>query len=55
MLELTPDQQQFVNAQVALGGYKDPAEVVQAGIELLRKAVDSDSSQTVQEIRDSPS
>ena len=50
MIELTPEQQQFVEAQVAAGGFKDPADVVFAGIELLRKAAERDYIETVQEI-----
>ena len=38
MIELTPEQKQFVEAQVATGSFKDSTEVVQAGIDLLRKA-----------------
>jgi Arc/MetJ-type ribon-helix-helix transcriptional regulator len=52
MIELTPKQQQFVEAQVAAGGFKDPTEVVQAGIELLRKAAERDYSETVREIHE---
>jgi len=51
MIELTPEHQQFVEAQVAAGGFKDPAEVVRAGIELLRKAAEHDYTETVQEIQ----
>ena len=37
MLELTPQQQQFVDAQVAAGNFSEPAEVVQAGLDLLQQ------------------
>ena len=50
MFELTPEQQQFVEAQVTTGGFKDPTEVVQAGIELLRQAAERDYAETVQAI-----
>jgi len=52
MIELTPEQKQFVEAQVATGGYKDPSEVVQAGIDMLRRAAELDYAETVQEIQD---
>ena len=52
MIELTPEQLRFVEAQVAAGGYKDPADVVRAGIELLRKATEQDYRETVREIRE---
>jgi putative addiction module CopG family antidote len=38
MVELTPEYQQFVEAQVATGIFKDTSEVIEAGLELLRKA-----------------
>ena len=37
MIELTPQQQQFVDEQVATGIFKEPAEVVQAALELLQQ------------------
>ena len=37
MIELTPQQQQFVEAQVAAGNFSEPAEVVQAALELLQQ------------------
>ena len=37
MLELTPQQQQFVDAQVAAGNFSEPAEVVQAALDLLQE------------------
>ena len=37
MLELTPQQQQFVDAQVAAGNFSEPAEVVQAALDLLQQ------------------
>lgn len=52
MIELTPEQQQFVEAQVASGGFKDPAEVVRAGIDLLRKSTERDYAETVQELQE---
>ena len=35
MIELTPAQQNFVDAQVAAGVFRDPNEVVQAAFDLL--------------------
>lgn len=35
MIELTPSQQDFVEAQVATGVFRDPGEVLQAALELL--------------------
>lgn len=35
MIELTPSQQDFVDAQVATGVFRDPSEVLQAALELL--------------------
>jgi Arc/MetJ-type ribon-helix-helix transcriptional regulator len=53
MLELTPENQQFIDAQVAIGAFKDPADVIQAGLELLRKtAAQRDYEETVREIRE---
>jgi len=52
MIEFTPEQQHFIEAQVAAGGFNDPSEVVQAGIELLRKAAERDYSETIQEIQE---
>ena len=37
MIELTPQQQQFVDAQVATGVFKEPAEVVGVALELLQQ------------------
>lgn len=52
MIELTPEQKQFVDAQMATGAFKDPSEVVQAGFELLRKATERrEYDETVQEIQ----
>ena len=36
MIELTPEQQQFVDAQVAAGAFAKPAEVVGAALNLLQ-------------------
>jgi putative addiction module CopG family antidote len=35
VIELTPSQQDFVDAQVATGVFRDPSEVLQAALELL--------------------
>jgi putative addiction module CopG family antidote len=35
MLELTPQQQQFIDAQVATGMFREPSEVVGAALSLL--------------------
>ena len=51
MLELTPQQQQFVDAQVAAGNFSEPAEVVQAGLDLLRRGAQREYDETVQDIR----
>ncbi len=37
MLELTPQQQQFVDAQVAAGIFHEPSEVVGAALALLNE------------------
>lgn len=37
MIELTPQQQQFVDAQVSAGIFSQPADVVGAALELLRE------------------
>lgn len=37
MIELTPQQQQFVDAQVASGIFKEPAEVVGVALSLLQQ------------------
>ena len=36
MIELTPQQQQFVDSQIATGRFKEPAEVVGAALTLLQ-------------------
>jgi putative addiction module CopG family antidote len=36
MIELTPQQQQFVDTQVAAGLFKEPAEVVGVALDLLQ-------------------
>jgi len=52
MIELTPEQNQFVETLVAAGSFKDSSEVVQAGIELLRKASERrEYDATVKEIQ----
>ena len=58
MIELTPEQKQFIDAQVATGSFKDSTEVVQAGIDLLREAAElrkaaeqRESGETVDDIR----
>lgn len=37
MIELTPQQQQFIDAQVAAGVFKEPSEVVRAALDLLQR------------------
>jgi len=37
MIELTPQQQQFVDAQVAAGAFREPSEVVRAALDLLQQ------------------
>ena len=53
MIELTPQQQQYVDAQVATGTYKGPAEVVQAALDLLRKTAQRERDETIEDIRQS--
>jgi putative addiction module CopG family antidote len=36
MIELTPEQQQFIDTQVAAGVFREPAEVVGAALDLLQ-------------------
>ena len=35
MIELTPQQQQFIDTQIAMGIFKEPADVVGTALELL--------------------
>ena len=51
MLELTPQQQQFVDAQVAAGNFSKPAEVVQAALDLLQRSAQQEYDETVENIR----
>ena len=37
MIELTAQQQQFIEAQVATGIFKEPSEVVDAALDLLQE------------------
>ena len=37
MIELTPQQQQFIDSQVALGLFKEPTEVVGVALSLLQQ------------------
>jgi antitoxin ParD1/3/4 len=37
MIELTPQQQQFVEAQVATGAFKEPSEVISVALALLQQ------------------
>ena len=37
MIQLTPQQQQFVDAQVASGVFKEPAEVIGVALDLLKQ------------------
>lgn len=37
MIELTPQQQQFVDAQVAAGLFREPTEVISVALELLEQ------------------
>jgi putative addiction module CopG family antidote len=37
MIQLTPQQQQFVDAQVAAGVFKEPAEVIGVALDLLQQ------------------
>jgi antitoxin ParD1/3/4 len=37
MIQLTPQQQQFVDAQVATGVFKEPSEVIDVALELLQQ------------------
>ena len=37
MIELTPPQQEFIDAQVAAGLFKEPSEVVEAALDLLQQ------------------
>lgn len=37
MIQLTPQQQEFVDAQVATGAYREPAEVVGIALTLLQQ------------------
>jgi Arc/MetJ-type ribon-helix-helix transcriptional regulator len=53
MIELTPEQLQFVEAQVATGAFQNPEAVVQAGIELLqRRAAEAERAATIAELRE---
>jgi antitoxin ParD1/3/4 len=37
MIELTPQQQQFIDAQIATGVFKEPAEVIGVALDLLQQ------------------
>ena len=37
MIQLTPEQQQFVEAQIATGSYRAPEEVIEEALQLLSK------------------
>jgi antitoxin ParD1/3/4 len=37
MIELTPQQQQFIEAQVATGVFKEPSEVIGVALDLLQQ------------------
>jgi putative addiction module CopG family antidote len=37
MIQLTPQQQQFVDAQIATGVFREPAEVIGVALELLQQ------------------
>jgi len=37
MIELTPKQQEFIDAQIATGVFKQPAEVVGVALDLLQQ------------------
>lgn len=37
MIELTPQQQQFIDAQIASGVFREPAEVVDEALSLLQQ------------------
>lgn len=53
MIQLTPQQHDFVQAQIEAGSFKDSSEVVQAGLELLREAAaQNDYDETVAAIRE---
>lgn len=52
MFELSPDQQKFVEAQVATGRFSDSGEVIRAGIDLLRRAAElREYDETVADVR----
>lgn len=37
MIELTPQQQQFIDTQIATGVFKEPAEVIGVALDLLQQ------------------
>ena len=49
MLELTPQQQAFIDSQIAAGVYHNPEEVLQAGLDLLRQK--NEESETLDSIK----
>ena len=52
MFELNPSQQRFVEAQVATGRFSDSSEVIQAGIDLLRREAEQrEYDETVADVR----
>ena len=52
MIELTPDQQAFVDQQIAAGAYREPAEVVQAGLDALRREAERrEYEETVEDVK----
>ena len=52
MIELTPAQQAFVDQQIATGAYREPSEVVQAGLDALRREAERrEYAETVESVK----
>jgi len=47
MIELTPEQQRFIEAEVAAGDFSSPSAVVQAAVELYRQAKSRDPNHDI--------
>ena len=54
MINLTPQHQAFVDSQIATGLFREPAEVIAAGLDLLqREAADRELQATIADVQQS--
>jgi|GEM_PF-1784986 len=47
MIELTPEQEQFVKEQIAEGTYANRSELLQAAVELFKESIDRETAEVV--------